>query len=97
MHFAEAATESLVSLIEGVKPPLIVILSDISMPEIDGLALLREIRREWPDIPVMMATAYGDEELRRQALEIGAAEFINKPVDFAQLKERLRQLPTSAA
>jgi len=96
MHFAESAAEALTSLNEGVRPPLIVILSDINMPGMDGLALLREIKRGWPDIPVMMVTAYGDEERRRQALELGAAEFITKPVDFAQLKDRLRQLPTAA-
>jgi len=96
MHFAESAAKALASLTEGVRPPLIVILSDINMPGMDGLVLLREIKRGWPNIPVMMVTAYGDEERRRQALELGAAEFITKPVDFAQLKDRLRRLPTSA-
>lgn len=93
IHFAESAAEALGSLTEGVRPPLIVILSDINMPGMDGLALLCEIKTTWPDIPVMMVTAYGDEERRRQALEFGAAEFVTKPVDFVQLKERLRQFP----
>jgi len=44
----------------------------------------------------MMVTAYGGDERRRRAGEYGAAEFITKPVDFAMLKERLRQLPGSA-
>ena len=42
----------------------------------------------------MMVTAYGDDERRRRAAELGAAEFITKPVDFDQLKAQLRQLPT---
>ena len=71
---------------------LIVILSDINMPGMDGLALLREIKTRRPDLPVMMLTAYGDEERRRRAAEYGAAEFITKPVDFDFLKERLREL-----
>lgn len=41
----------------------------------------------------MMVTAYRDDERRRRARELGAFEFITKPVDFEQLKERLRQLP----
>jgi CheY-like chemotaxis protein len=49
-----------------------------------------------PDLPVMMVTAYGDDEHRRLAAEVGAFEFIVKPVDFCQLKEQLRQLPAAA-
>ena len=75
-----------------IEPQLIVILSDINMPGMDGLALLREIKTRRPDLPVMMLTAYGDEERRRRAAEYGAAEFLTKPVDFDFLKERLRQL-----
>jgi DNA-binding response OmpR family regulator len=44
----------------------------------------------------MMITAYGDDELRRRAGELGAAEFLTKPVDFDRLKAQLRQLPTAA-
>jgi DNA-binding response OmpR family regulator len=43
----------------------------------------------------MMVTAYGDEERRRRASDLGALEFITKPVDFERLKEQLRQLPTA--
>ena len=93
IHFAVSAADALASLRQGVRPRLIVILSDINMPGLDGLALLREIKKEWPDLPVMMVTAYGDDERRRQATALGAAEFLTKPVDFAVLKERLRQLP----
>ena len=62
------------------------------MPGMDGLSLLREIKKRFPDLPVMMLTAYGDEERRRRAAEYGAAEFVAKPVDFDFLKRRLRQL-----
>jgi len=93
IHFVQSAAEALESLGKGVKPRLIVILSDINMPDMDGISLLGEIKKTWPDIPVMMVTAYGDEERRRQATVLGAAEFITKRVDFDFLKERLRQLP----
>ena len=44
----------------------------------------------------MMVTAYGDDDRRRRAGDLGAAEFLGKPVDFDRLKERLRELPSAA-
>ena len=92
LHFAYSADDALRMLSEGIRPELIVILSDINMPGMDGLTLLGEIRQRWPTLPVMMVTAYGDEERRRKASERGAAEFITKPVDFDFLKQQLKQL-----
>ena len=66
------------------------------MPGMDGLQLLGEIKQRFPDLPVMMVTAYGDDERRRRADELGAADFLAKPVDFDELKAQLRQLPTAA-
>jgi len=93
LHFAYSGEEALEKLAGEIEPQLIVILSDINMPGMDGLALLREIKIKWPDLPVMMVTAYGDDERRRLASEYGAAEFLTKPVDFDLLKAQLRQLP----
>ena len=93
LHFAYSAEEALEKLENDIEPPLIVILSDINMPGMDGLALLREIKCSRPELPVMMVTAYGDDERRRFAEQYGAAEFITKPVDFEFLKRQLRQLP----
>jgi CheY-like chemotaxis protein len=93
LHFAYSAEEALSKLADGIRPQLIVLLSDINMPGMDGLSLLREVKKLRPDIPVMMVTAYGDDERRRRASEYGAAEFITKPVDFDFLKAQLRQLP----
>jgi len=95
LHFAGSGTEALERLARRIEPTLIVILSDINMPGMDGLALLREIRARHPELPVMMVTAYGDEERRRCAAEAGAAEFLTKPVDFDLLKQQLRRLPTA--
>jgi CheY-like chemotaxis protein len=93
LHFAFSGEAALRMLSDGIRPELIVILSDINMPGMDGLSLLSEIKRRWPELPVMMVTAYADEDRRRQAGERGAAEFIGKPVDFDALKQQLRQLP----
>jgi CheY-like chemotaxis protein len=92
LHFALSAEAALDQLADGIRPRLIVILSDINMPGMDGLMLLREIKRRWPDLQVMMVTAYGDDERRRRASEYRATEFITKPVDFDVLKTQLRQL-----
>jgi CheY-like chemotaxis protein len=92
MHFAGSAEEALGKLDEGVDPELIVVLSDINMPGMDGLGLLREVKRRHAELPVIMVTAYGDDERRRKASEFGAAEFVTKPVDFDSLKRQLEQL-----
>ena len=95
LHFAYSGEEALGKLAAGIEPQPIVILSDINMPVMDGLELLREIKTRQPDLPVMMVTAYGDDERRRLAGEYGAAEFLTKPVDFESLKAQLRQLPSA--
>ncbi|WP_205701595.1 response regulator [Hymenobacter rigui] len=76
---------------------VVLILSDINMPGMSGLELLRHIRHQYNSPPptppqVMMITAYGDEASRQQALELGANDFLAKPVDFAALKEKLLHL-----
>jgi CheY-like chemotaxis protein len=91
LHFAGSGEEALRRLAE-IHPELIVILSDINMPGMDGLELLGEIRRVRPDLPVLMVTAYGDDDRKRRADELGAAAFLAKPVDFEQLKQHLLRL-----
>ncbi|HEX2682154.1 MAG TPA: response regulator [Candidatus Dormibacteraeota bacterium] len=96
MHFAGSGAEALDCLAREIEPTLLAVLSDINMPGMDGLHLLAEIKRRFPDLPVMMVTAYGDDERRRQASKYGAAEFLTKPVDFERLKTQLRELPNVA-
>ncbi|HUC72594.1 MAG TPA: response regulator [Stellaceae bacterium] len=91
LHFAASGEEGLRRVAE-IGPELIVILSDINMPGMDGLALLREIKQRRPELPVVMVTAYGDDERMRTAERLGAAAFLPKPVDFDRLKERLAEL-----
>ena len=88
LHFAASGEVGLLRLVE-LGPELIVILSDINMPGMDGLALLREIKRRRPELAVVMVTAYGDAQRMRTATELGAAAFLAKPVDFDQLRRHL--------
>jgi two-component system, chemotaxis family, chemotaxis protein CheY len=72
----------------------VLILSDINMPGMSGLELLDRIKKEnhKPPPVVMMITAYGDDENYRRAMELGADDFLTKPVDFVALKEKIRSL-----
>ncbi len=72
----------------------ILILSDINMPGMSGLELLRRIRNISPSPPpvIMMITAYGDKENYDQAMRLGANDFLNKPLDFNFLKDKLTNL-----
>jgi CheY-like chemotaxis protein len=67
------------------------ILSDINMPGMSGLQLLESVKKKYMKPPpvVMMITAYGDAENHRIAKELGADDFLTKPVDFTMLKEKL--------
>ncbi len=93
LHYATSGVEALDRLAGEIEPTLVAVLSDINMPGMDGLQLLGEIKQRFPGLPVMMVTAYGDDERRRRAAEYGAADFLAKPVDFEHLKAQLRQLP----
>ena len=68
---------------------LVVVLTDINMPGMTGLELLKIIKSEYKDLRVMMITAYGDEKNYNNAISIGADEFLTKPVDFSLLKEKV--------
>ena len=91
IQFARSGDEALRVLAVNGAADRIVLLSDINMPGMNGLDLLKEVKRHWPRLTVVMITAYGDAENRRRAIEYGASDFVTKPVDFGQLKQTLRQ------
>jgi CheY-like chemotaxis protein len=89
--FAYSGEEALVCL-EQMKHEAILILSDINMPGMSGLALLGKIKQMYRTPPpvVMMITAYGNAENLKAATELGADDFLTKPIDFIALKEKLK-------
>ena len=89
--FAYSGEEALGYLNQHVHEAVL-ILSDINMPGISGFELLRQIKAKYKSPPpiVMMITAYGDADNYNQALQLGADDFLTKPLDFASLKEKLK-------
>ena len=92
MVFAFSGEEAL-SRLDSDEHGVVLILSDINMPGMSGLELLREIKQKpyQPPPAVMMITAYGDEDNYNKAMQLGADDFLAKPVDFNMLKEKIKQ------
>lgn len=93
LAFAYSGEEALKYLDEK-EQNAILILSDINMPGMSGLDLLSNIKQKYHKPPplVMMITAYGDEENYNTAMKLGADDFLTKPLDFNQLKEKIKNI-----
>jgi len=89
MEFAQSAPAALQRIGDAQGVSLILILSDINMPGMTGLELLPKAKAMRPDVPVIMITAYGDEDTKRRALEGGAETLLSKPIDFAALRAEI--------
>jgi CheY-like chemotaxis protein len=91
--FAYSGEEALTCL-SNYQTEAVLILSDINMPGMSGLELLRNIKEKHhvPPPVVMMLTAYGDVENYNKAMELGADDFLTKPVDFSILKEKINTI-----
>ena len=87
--FAESGEEALQQLEAAIEPELVLILSDINMPGMSGMELLRRAKELRPNLPITMITAYGDDERRKLAFGLGAADFVPKPIDFEALKKNI--------
>ena len=95
MEFAFAFSgEEALAYINKHEHEVVLILSDINMPGMSGLVLLEKIKHLYSVPPpiVMMITAYGDSENYTKAIQLGADDFLTKPVDFVLLKEKLKHI-----
>lgn len=86
--------EDALAYLEQHEHEAVLILSDINMPGMSGLELLERIKKKFlkPPPVVMMITAYGDEGNLNLAKQLGADDFLTKPVDFALLREKLKTI-----
>ena len=89
MEFAQSAPAALQRIGDAQRVSLILILSDINMPGMTGLELLPKAKALRPDVPVIMITAYGDEETKRRAIDGGAEALLTKPIDFGALRSEI--------
>ena len=89
--FAFSGEEAL-RYLEHNEHEAVLILSDINMPGMSGLELLRQIKQKYlkPPPVVMMMTAYSDSENYNSAKQLGADDFLTKPIEFNLLKEKLK-------
>ena len=71
-------------------------LVDVKMPGMDGLVLLGRLRRDYPGLPVVLLTGHASVELGVQGMELGAFEYLMKPVDLDELLDVVRRAVGSA-
>jgi DNA-binding response OmpR family regulator len=85
-HFSVAVAHNGLEALEKVDSfqPHCVLL-DIRMPQMNGVEVLKKVKEKYPEIVVIMTTAVATEESREECLEIGAAEYLIKPIDFKEL------------
>ena len=73
------------------RQPVPLLMSDMRMPRMDGIALLRQVREKWPDTAVVMITAVADVEVAVNCLAMGAMDYLTKPFHLEEVRARVRQ------
>ena len=68
------------------------ILLDMKMPGMDGIEVLRKMKSDWPEIPVIMMTAYGEIEMADHALKGAVVKFFTKPFDIYEVRDAVNAL-----
>ena len=88
MHFTRVvAAENGAEAVEAARREAPdVVVTDIRMPEMDGLALATRLKEDFPDLPVVMCTALHETEHLLKAIELGVAAYVSKPINFEKLR-----------
>lgn len=63
------------------------VLLDMKLPGMNGLEVLERLKKQWPNIPVIMMTAYEELELIEQAFQLGAKKYFTKPFDVFEVRD----------
>jgi two-component system chemotaxis response regulator CheY len=90
--FVFSAEEALEYLRQLSPFDLVLVLSDINMPGMTGLELLKIVKNQFPHLQVFMISAYGDDDNHSTAKNYGADDFVTKPVDFTNLRDKILAL-----
>ena len=80
--------EQALKMLEGELPDVMVL--DLSMPGIDGMEVLRRVKKSYPELQVVIMTGHGSDQDEEEARRLGAFEYLRKPIDINQLMETVR-------
>ena len=80
--------EEALKLVENEVPDVIVL--DLKMPGIDGIEVLRRVKKSYPDVQVIILTAYGSEKDKNDCLRLGAYKFLEKPFKIKELVQYIQ-------
>ena len=87
--FASDGQDALEKL--GSVPDIVMVLSDINMPKMNGLDLLTQLNQSYQDLSTVIISAYGDMDNIRTAMNLGAFDFITKPIEFSDLEATIEK------
>lgn len=91
-HVVELATAGARGLAQSLSGGFDLVLLDLSLPDLDGLEVLRQLRQVDSSLPVIAVTARSDVEDRVRGLDLGADDYLVKPFSFVELRARIRAL-----
>lgn len=96
-HSVETVANGLSGLARGIDPTFDLILLDLMLPKLDGIAVCRQIRELRPAVPILMLTARGSEEEKVQGFQAGADDYLTKPFGTQELLARITALGRRAS
>ena len=67
------------------------VLLDMKIPGMDGIEILRRLKKKFPKLPVFMMTAYGELDVVQEALELGAIRYFTKPFDIFEVRDEVNK------
>lgn len=88
MRFAHSAKECL-DILEREKRPNTLVITDINMPDTDGISLAKQINQDYDSVKVFLVSAYDARSQIHNIQQLNIAEYITKPVNFSALKEKI--------
>jgi CheY-like chemotaxis protein len=92
--FARNGTQALQTL--EVNPDIKLVVTDLNMPEMNGIELMIQLRSHFPHVKNMVISAYSDGDSIATARRAGAIDFITKPVDFGEFEQKLQHIKQAA-
>ena len=91
-HRCESAADGREAMEKVAQGHFDVVVTDVHMPEMDGITLTRELAVRFSDLPVMIMTGQLDEHCRKSALSAGAREILRKPFEISEFMVRLHKI-----